>query len=328
HGLHEPFALAVFRDQRKALADAPRRVTPLQLFALYEDSARSVLVAAHDAFEEFGAPGAHQAIDAEDLALAHAERDVIDGIAALRARQADVLRAKDFLTRLVIELLGEILGIGADHRAHDPLRVDIPDHGMAGDLAVLQHGDVVTDAHKLFQPVRNIDDRYAARLEVRDDAEEHIDLRRAQRRGGLVHDEDTGVERNGTGDLDELLLADRQVFRQRIGGNAGLQAIEKRIGLLDLCLVVDAAQSARYFAGGEDVLGNGEVAEEIQLLKDDADAMAHSVRGAVQMDALTVHPDLAERRPLDAGDDAHHRRFAGAVFTDEHIHRATPKLQV
>jgi hypothetical protein len=32
--------------------------------------------------------------------------------------------------------------------------------------------------------------------------------------------------------------------------------------------------------------------------------------------------------PLDAGDDAHHRRLAGAVFADEHIDRAAPELQV
>jgi hypothetical protein len=194
--------------------------------------------------------------------------------------------------------------------------------------AVLQDGDVVADAHQLFQPVRDVDDGHAPRLEVRDDAEQHIDFGGAQRRGRFVHDEDAGVERDGAGDLDKLLLADRQVFRQRIGGNAGFEAVQKFVGLLHLRLVVDAAQAAGDLAGGKDVFGDGEIAEQVQLLEDDADAVAHRVGRAVEVNALAIHPDFAERRPLDAGDDAHHRRFAGAVFADQHVHRAAPKLQV
>ncbi|MNN99714.1 hypothetical protein D3C81_2194350 [compost metagenome] len=46
------------------------------------------------------------------------------------------------------------------------------------------------------------------------------------------------------------------------------------------------------------------------------------------MDAFAIHPDLAERRALHAGDDAHHRRLAGTIFADEHIHGTAAKLQV
>ncbi len=82
--LHQAFALPVLRDQGKAAPDAAGGVALANFLAVDEDLAGRVHVAAHDAFEELAAPGAHQAIDAEDLAGADRERDMIDGKAARR----------------------------------------------------------------------------------------------------------------------------------------------------------------------------------------------------------------------------------------------------
>ena len=171
-----PFALAVFRDQRQPAADAPRRVALPHLLAVDEDLAGRLAMPAHDAVEQLAAAGAHQAVDAENLAGPQRQRHMVDGQPAGGARQADVLGAEDLLARLVVVGLGEVLGVGADHLPHDPLRVDVLHLLLAGDVAVAQHGDVVADADQLFQPVRDVDDRHALRLEVGDHLEQHLDL--------------------------------------------------------------------------------------------------------------------------------------------------------
>ena len=43
---------------------------------------------------------------------------------------------------------------------------------------------------------------------------------------------------------------------------------------------------------------------------------------------LAVEQDAAERRTFDAGDDLHQRRFAGAVFADQHVDRAAPQFEI
>ncbi len=78
HGLHEAVALPVLGHQREAAGDAlgdasreisrPSRKTSPPTFG----------DAAEDAFEQFGAPGAHQPVDADDLAGPHVERQAVD----------------------------------------------------------------------------------------------------------------------------------------------------------------------------------------------------------------------------------------------------------
>ena len=65
---------------------------------------------------------------------------------------------------------------------------------------------------ELLEPVRDIDDRHALRLQIRDHAKQDLDFGRAQRGGRLVHDQDADVLRHGLGNLDELLLADHQIL--------------------------------------------------------------------------------------------------------------------
>ena len=87
-------------------------------------------------------------------------------------------------------------------------------------------------------------------------------------------------------------------------------------------------RAAREFARREDVLGDREVAEEVQLLKHDADAVRRRVGGVGEHDGLAVEQDATERRAFDAGDDFHQGRLARAVLADQHIDRAAPDLEI
>src|SRR5207245_7897471 len=60
----------------------------------------------------------------------------------------------------------------------------------------------------------DVDDPAATRLELADEREQLLDLRPAQRAGGLVHDEDPRVEGERLGDLDAILDGKRIVLDQ------------------------------------------------------------------------------------------------------------------
>ena len=118
-------ALAILGDEREAAGDATSDVALAHRLAFDEDEAGRHWMATHDAFQELAAPGAHQSVEADDLAGAHRQRDMVDGVAAGDAGQRDVLGAQRLAAEIVIARRREILGVGADHLADDPLQVDI-----------------------------------------------------------------------------------------------------------------------------------------------------------------------------------------------------------
>ena len=175
--------------------------------------------------------------------------------------------------------------------------------------------------------MRNIDDGDALGLEIRDDAEQDIDLGRAQGRSRLVHDENARVARDGLGDLDQLLLADHQVFDFRARIDRRLQTFEESARLAFLFGVVDPSRSHDLVID-ENVLGDREIAEQVQLLEHHADAVRHRVAGVDEGDRLSVEQNAPGGRLFDAGDHLDQRRLARAVLANQDVYRATADLEV
>ena len=126
------------------------------------------------------------------------------------------------------------------------------------------------------QPVRDIDDRHAFRLQIRDHAKQDLDFGRAQRGGRLVHDKDADVLRHGFRNLDELLLADHQIVDPSARVDRRAQAVHDGRSLTLLRPMVDMA-AARDLAIGENILRHREIAEEVEFLEHHADAVAHCI---------------------------------------------------
>ena len=74
----------------------------------------------------------------------------------------------------------ELGKIASHHQAHHLIVADLVARQFAGVLAVAQHCDAVGDFLHFAEPVRDINDRGAPRLQVSDDPEEHLDLGGAQ----------------------------------------------------------------------------------------------------------------------------------------------------
>ena len=198
--------------------------------------------------------------------------------------------------------------VAADHRAHqvaggqpaDRLRQDAP--------PVAQHGHPLADREDLLEPVGDEHDRGTVLAQALDDAEQPRDLGGRQRRGRLVHHHHPRVKRQRLGDLDDLLLGDREAAGDPVGVDRHAQALEQRLRLALHRAVVDAPRAAQRLAGDEDVLGDRDVGEERRLLEDDRDpGVARGGRaGQDERPAVGVDQRAAVGR-VDAAEDLDER---------------------
>src|SRR5262245_14204992 len=82
-------------------------------------------------------------------------------------------------------------------------------------MAVPQHSHSITDLEYLFKAVRDVDNGNALALELADQGEQALQLVLGERRARLVHDNDLALAASRFGDLNHLLLRDRETVDRR-----------------------------------------------------------------------------------------------------------------
>jgi hypothetical protein len=314
-------------DRQNARADGVGRAVQAQRPVLQEDLPRTGLAQTEQRLGQFGSTRSHQSGQADDLAGLNREGD---GRAAdVQAQPLDSQQGFVRAGRRRMIPLEEQFQLATDHE---------PDHRFMADLVALQFTGVLSvaqDSHPvcylidLHEPMRDVQHAHAVAFQVADHGEEPIGvaLRQAGRR--FVHDEDARFQGQGPGDLDELLLPDRQA-----GNGSARRAIQAEAAGDDLGVGIDARidQSKRTaparFAAQEDVPGHVEVLGEVQFLVNENDAAALGVIDAVEMHRLAVQQDRAGIRSFNPGEDLHQGGFAGAVLADDREHLAAPQVDV
>ncbi|MNC42983.1 hypothetical protein D3C75_918200 [compost metagenome] len=93
-------------------------------------------------------------------------------------------------------------------------------------------------------------------------------------------------------------------------------------GPLAQLLVVYVAKAGARLAAEEDVGGNRQLRQQVQLLVDDADPLILGVARSLEVDRLTAVADAARIGLIDAGQHLHQGGFAGAIFTEQGHHLA------
>ena len=107
-----------------------------------------------------------------------------------------------------------------------------------------------------------------------------------QRSRGLVHDQNLGVERDGLGNLDDLLICDRQSSAGRSGSILTPSPAIRSLTSLRIALRIDPAESPDWLSPHEDVLGHRQVGEQGGFLVDDRDTRRLGLRGRPEVDRL------------------------------------------
>ena len=277
--------------------------------------------------QEFRLAVARDTGDADDLAGLHVEGDVLDhdDAAPVAHRQA-----RD--AQLHVARRGRRLVDGQEHAATDHQLGKFGDIGVGGaarrhHLALPHHRDIVGDRHDLAQLVGDQDDRLALVAQLPQHREEMVRLGRGQDAGGLVEDQDVGAAIQCLEDLDPLLAADGQLLDDGVGVD-----VERMVALQPLQLGPhpgDAGKQQRRLLGAEhDVLDHGEVLDQHEMLVDHADAGRDGGVRIGDVHRLAADFDGAGIGLVEAVDDRHQRRLAGAVLTDDAVDRATFHRQI
>ena len=202
---HQPLLLAVLAHHPDTGGEArcgrSARGLPRENFNL----AGGGFIESEDGAKRLGATRADQSGDAENLALVNGERRL-----ARLCHSAQSGHAQRCVADRVRHARVDVGDVAPDHQL-DARRAVERFHLAAGDTpAVAQHGVAVAKLRGFLEEVRNVNDAHALAREPADDVEKilRIDLREAA--GRLVHDEHARRGDERAGDLDHLLLRDRE----------------------------------------------------------------------------------------------------------------------
>ncbi len=129
-------------------------------------------------------------------------------------------------------------------------------------------------------------------------------------------------------DLDALLLADGDVLDACVGIDREVEALRQVADAAVRGAVVEEDPGRIGLGAEHDVLGDRHHRDEHEVLVDHPDPVLDRILRGVHRDRLALDEDLALVGLVDAVDDVHERRLAGAVLTEERVHLAAAKIEV
>ena len=220
---------ALLSDHGKAVLDGLLGAAVFNGLAVHPQFSALARGAAEDVFQQLRAPGAIQAGNAQDLALLKLERHVLEP--GVHGRE--ILDLEHHVGSNLIILGREAVGqLAAHHEADDLVHGELLG-GTGGDpLAVAHDGDLVGDAQDLLHLVGDVHNAAAAVAQHVDNLEKMLDLLLGQRGGGLVKDDDLGVEGNRLGDFHHLALRYGHGAHDGLGVDADVKLLEDLHGVL------------------------------------------------------------------------------------------------
>ena len=279
-------------------------------------------VGAKDQAQQFRAPRADQAGDAEDFTGAQVERGRVDDLAARQATHAQQRRADGAPAQV-----DGVVCRTAHHQA------DQVGGGVAGDvvvaheLAVAQHGDAVGYALEFFQAVRNIDDAHAFGLQALDLQEQQLHFAVRQHGSRFIEHQQAAGTNQIARDLDHLLVADTEFADQgpRVeSAQAHLLHLFARVALQTAA--VDETEALRQIFQVQ-VFRDRQGGNQIEFLHHHADAQRLGGAARSGLVRLAVEQHRARGGLLQAADDLRQGALARAVLARQRQHLASGEAQ-
>jgi hypothetical protein len=172
--------------------------------------------------------------------------------------------------------------------------------------------------------VRDEEEREAALLHAAQGREELVHLLRHEHRGRLVEDDHLGAAVQHLQDLHALPIGDAEPFHQHAGVDAQARVAREFEDPLAR-LGPDAVQR---FGAEHDVLLDGQVVGQHEVLVHHADPGLDRVRRGAEVDALAHHLDGALVGLLHPVEDLHQGGLARAVLTAQGVDFADSDAQV
>ena len=150
-----------------------------------------------------------------------------------------------------------------------------------------------------------------------------LDLLLAQGRGGLVHDQQLGLQRNRLGDLHHLLQAHAQLAALRLGIDFGMaQHGQRLVGLLVHFRIVQEPVGLFLVAAHEHVVHHRQHRHDVQLLIHAGDAGLAGLHRIGEGNLVSVDVDFTLFGNVHAGQHFDQRGFARAVLANQAVNLA------
>ena len=182
--------------------------------------------------------------------------------------------------------------------------------------------------HDFIDTVRDIDDRDPLSRELAHDLEEPFAFGGRERGRGLVHNENSCRNRQGLGDLDELLFADTKAAHAGIGIKSDAQSREQVTRGLPRSLAVDNNPGDTRFTPEKDVVGDREFRNEIELLMDNCDAFRFRLPDIGEADRIAGNRNPAFITRIHPAQDLHERRLTRAIFAHQRMNFACAQIEM
>ena len=262
-------------------------------------------------FHQLGTSRAHEARHAQDLALAQGKGHVV------HTRAAEVIHLQADLTRRFIQMRILIFKLASHHHFDERIFRQRGHFSLGNKLPVAENGDVIADFKDLFHTVRDIDNPAPLRFQLADNAEQGFGFGIGQGVGRFIHNDDLRLEAQHLRDFHHLLIADGKVAHQSVALKAQIQLRQQFVRFGIHGFPVDFAKPVHELTAEEDVLRNGELRDQVQLLVDDADARFLRGFRAVEGGLFTQPQQRTGIALVDTGQHFHHGGFAGAVFAHQ-----------
>src|SRR5437762_4254977 len=210
-----------------------------------------------------------------------------------------------------------------DHPRGQVGEADLAFREFAHYLPAVQDDQAIRHLVDVGEAVLDVDAGPAARLDPLHEREHLADLAHRERGGGLIEDDEVGLEVHGAGDGDALALAAREIAHGGLGRDAVAAepdgAPQELIGDLLLLLDVDEAESAGDLPADEEVSPERLLLTQRLTLVDRLDPQVVGLpdRILVEVHQAVAHPDVPRRWPEDAADDLDEGRLAGPIVAEQ-----------
>ena len=257
--------------------------------------------------------------DADDLAPAHLQGHVLDGVVLMYlAGHGHVLHVQHHLAGLAGLFLHMEIDVTAHHHGGQLLDGGVLGLYGADVLALAQDGAAVGHGHDLVELVGDEKDGLALGRQILHDLHQLVDLLRRQHGGRLVEDQDLVIAVEHLQDLGTLLHTHGDVLDQGVG--VDLQAVlfaEGQHLLPGLLLLQESVLCGLH--AHDDVVQHGEAFHQLEVLVHHADAQRVCIVGILDGYLHAVLFDNALLGLIQTEQHAHQRGLARAVFAQQGV---------
>ena len=165
--------------------------------------------------------------------------------------------------------------------------------------------------------MRNKQDGHALGLQAADRFHQLGDLLLAQRRCGLIHDDELCIQRHGLCDLHHLLKTGTQLAALHF--YIDFRMAQRSQGFSSLLMHSGIIQKQALFHGTshENIVRNRKLLDDVQFLIHAGDACLAGLNRIPEDDLFAVNEDVSLFRIVNAGQHLDQGGLTGAIFADQ-----------